>query len=42
MESLHTVTQIRPFILSGGGAFLPIMKGAEKELTALFQKPVNS
>ena len=42
MGSLHTVTQIRPFILSGGGAFLPIMKSAEKELTALFQKPVNS
>jgi len=32
MGTLHDVTQLRPFVLSGDGAFLPILSGCETKL----------
>lgn len=41
MGSLHNVTQLHPFVLSGDGAFLPISSGAESEFTRVFEKQVS-
>jgi len=32
MGTLHNVTQLRPFVLSGDGGFLPILSGCETKL----------
>ena len=38
MGTLHNVTQLHPFVLSGDGAFLPILPGAEDRVHALLQR----
>ena len=41
MGTLHNVTQLRPFVLSGDGAFLPISTDKVDECTTLFNQQME-